>query len=90
MSSSETTTLVIFGASGDLTHRKLVPSLASLYCKDRLPEGLNIVGVSRRPLSDQEFRDSLYKGMQEDGEFVASPEEWKDFSSRVFYVSGDV
>jgi glucose-6-phosphate 1-dehydrogenase len=90
MAPPETTTLVIFGASGDLTHRKLIPSLASLYCKNRLPEGLNIVGVSRRPLSDQEFRDSLYEGMQDGGEFVAGPEEWKAFSPRVFYVSGDV
>ena len=87
---SELTTLVIFGASGDLTHRKLIPSLASLYCKERLPQGLNVVGVARRPLSDQEFRDSLYQGMQDEGEFVADREEWQDFSSRVYYVSGDV
>jgi glucose-6-phosphate 1-dehydrogenase len=44
-----TTTLVIFGASGDLTHRKLVPSLCSLYCKGRLDRELYIVGVARRP-----------------------------------------
>ena len=90
MTSAETTSLVIFGASGDLTHRKLIPSLCSLYCKGRLPQDLNIVGVARRPLSDEEFRASLYQGMQDGGEFVAGLDEWADFSSRVHYVSGDV
>jgi glucose-6-phosphate 1-dehydrogenase len=92
MTSPETTTLVIFGASGDLTHRKLIPSLCSLYCKGRLPQGLNILGVARRPLSDEDFRESLYRAMMEgkaDG-FVANTQEWGDFSSRVFYVPGDV
>ncbi|MDA0735127.1 MAG: glucose-6-phosphate dehydrogenase [Chloroflexi bacterium] len=90
MPTAETTTLVIFGASGDLTHRKLVPALCSLNCKGRLPQDLNIVGVSRRPLSDDEFRASLYQGMQDGGEFVASPEQWGEFSRRIFYVAGDV
>jgi glucose-6-phosphate 1-dehydrogenase len=90
MISSETTSLVIFGASGDLTHRELIPSLCNLYCKGRLPRGLNIVGVARRPLSDEDFRESLYQAMQEGDGFVANPNEWRDFSSRVFYIPGDV
>ncbi|HEU0021150.1 MAG TPA: glucose-6-phosphate dehydrogenase [Dehalococcoidia bacterium] len=88
--SAETTTLVIFGASGDLTHRKLVPSLCSLDCKGRLPQDLNIVGVARRPLSDDEFRASLYQGMRTGGEFVASPDQWRKFSQRIIYSAGDV
>jgi glucose-6-phosphate 1-dehydrogenase len=90
MTPAETTSLVIFGASGDLTHRKLIPSLCNLYCKGRLPRGLNIVGVARRPLSDEDFRESLYRAMREADGFVANAQEWSDFSSRVFYVSGDV
>lgn len=90
MAPSETTSLVIFGASGDLTHRKLIPSLCNLYCKGRLPGGLNIVGVARRPLSDEDFRESLYQAMKEADGFVANTQEWGDFSSRVYYVSGDV
>jgi glucose-6-phosphate 1-dehydrogenase len=90
MPSAETTTLVIFGASGDLAHRKLIPSLCSLDCKGRLPRDLNIVGVARRPLSNDEFRASLYQGMKEGGEFVASPDQWARFSQRIFYVAGDV
>ncbi len=45
--SSLSTTIVIFGASGDLTERKLIPALFSLYRKNRLPENLHIVGNSR-------------------------------------------
>lgn len=90
MSVAEDTTLVIFGASGDLTHRKLVPSLCSLHCKGRLPQDLNIVGVARRPMSDDEFRASLYQGIKDGGEFVASPDQWAEFSQRIFYSAGDV
>ena len=50
-------TLIIFGASGDLTSRKLIPSLYNLDRKKRLPAELKIVGVSRRPFSDDAFRD---------------------------------
>jgi glucose-6-phosphate 1-dehydrogenase len=50
------TTLVIFGATGDLTHRKLLPALFDLYCDKRLPEGFTVVGFARRPKSNDEFR----------------------------------
>lgn len=90
MASPGTATLVIFGASGDLTHRKLVPSLCSLYCKGRLDRELRIVGVARRSMSDQEFRDSLIRRIQEIGEFSFDPQDWQDFASRIFYVAGDV
>ena len=90
MTSPEPTTLVIFGASGDLTYRKLIPSLNSLAHKGRLPHNLNVVGVARRPMTDDEFRASLFQNIQEGGEFAADPADWANFSPRVFYVSGDV
>ena len=68
--------LVIFGATGDLTHRKLVPSLCSLFCKGRLNRPLRILGVARRPMTDQEFRDSLISQIQEVGEFSFEPRDW--------------
>ena len=52
-----TLTLVIFGATGDLTARKLAPSLYRLASKGRLPEDVKIVGAARTPLSDDAFRD---------------------------------
>ena len=56
-------TLVIFGASGDLTQRKLVPALFSQYRKGRLPGGTRIVGFARRPYSHDEFRAHLSKAV---------------------------
>ena len=52
-------TIVIFGASGDLTSRKLIPALYRLFIKGRLPEGSRIVGVSRSDFGHQQWRDSL-------------------------------
>ncbi len=52
-------TLVIFGASGDLTSRKLIPSLYRLFVKGRLPEGTQIIGFSRTRYSDQEWQKKL-------------------------------
>jgi len=51
--------VVIFGASGDLTRRKLVPALARLDADARPPSGFSVLGVSRRKLSDEEFRQRL-------------------------------
>jgi glucose-6-phosphate 1-dehydrogenase len=90
MEESGTTSLVIFGASGDLTHRKLIPSLCSLAGKGRISSGLRIVGVARREMSDQDFRDSLFRGVQEMGSMAPSAQEWETFSSRIYYISGDV
>ena len=51
---------VIFGASGDLTRRKLIPAIYDLYLRKLLPEGFCVLGVSRSKLSDEEFRDSTF------------------------------
>ena len=90
MTGGETTTLVILGASGDLTHRKLIPSLCNLYCKGRLPQDFRVVGVSRSPLSDQQFMESLLAGVHDTVGMHPSPDQWQDFSSRIYYVAGDV
>ncbi|NNG46526.1 MAG: hypothetical protein HKM86_05340, partial [Deltaproteobacteria bacterium] len=55
--------LVIFGASGDLTKRKLVPALFGLFQEGLLPEGFAVLGVSRTPFSDDAFRDHLRDGI---------------------------
>jgi glucose-6-phosphate 1-dehydrogenase len=82
-------TLVIFGASGDLTARKLMSSLYRLDVKRRLPEELRIVGVSRTPFSDDAFRDKLKENARK---FIGSAFEetsWDAFARRVFYVAAD-
>ncbi len=83
-------TLVIFGATGDLTARKLVPALFHLAAKGRLPAELRIVGVARTPLSDDEFRQRMQKGTKElAGDNKAAGADWDGFARRLFYVAGD-
>ncbi|MDT8304381.1 MAG: glucose-6-phosphate dehydrogenase [Anaerolineae bacterium] len=81
-------TVVIFGASGDLTQRKLIPALFNLYCKDRLPAEFNIVGFAHTGFSDEAFREHLQEGMQQ---FAAENYEaaaWASFARRLWYVPG--
>ena len=82
-------TLVIIGASGDLTARKLIPSLYRLACKKRLPENLRVVGVARSPYSDDSFRHKLAEAVQQFARAEWSEESWKDFAGRLFYCPGD-
>ena len=79
-------TLVIFGASGDLTSRKLVPALYTLYRNGRLPEPIAIVGCSRTQLTHQQFRDGLKEAMLETMSETGAPVDgWDDFSERLSY-----
>ncbi len=81
---SSETTLVIFGASGDLTHRKLVPSLFSLHRKRRFPKGVTIVGFARTEIDDSDFRARMRDGVAE-----SELSEWEEFAPCLHYVTGD-
>jgi glucose-6-phosphate 1-dehydrogenase len=85
-------TIVIFGASGDLTQRKLIPALFSLYRKRRLLENTRIVGFARRPWSDSDFRERLWDGIQQFAGPSAKSDQaaWDAFSASVVYVQGDL
>ncbi|MFA0707873.1 glucose-6-phosphate dehydrogenase, partial [Vibrio sp. 10N.222.48.A3] len=61
----ENSSIVIFGASGDLTYRKLIPALYHLYASNQLPESFAILGVSRTEYSDESYREKLKKSLQE-------------------------
>ncbi len=84
-----TTTLIIFGASGDLTERKLIPALYCLGCKGRLPEGFQVIGASRSPYSHDDFRDHLHQKASEYDEEVYNEADWKAFTSHIWYQPGD-
>ncbi len=82
--------VVIFGASGDLTHRKLLPSLYSLTCEGLLPEHFSVVGVARSSLDDDSFRAKVKKGIKAFSRL--KPDrcgKWDDFSQRLFFLQGD-
>ncbi len=78
-------TVVIFGASGDLTRRKLVPSLFSLHRKGRFPGGVRIVGLARSKMTDSDFQARMHKAVAESD----SP-EWAAFAPCLHYVPGDL
>ncbi|MGL4513361.1 MAG: glucose-6-phosphate dehydrogenase, partial [Lacipirellulaceae bacterium] len=85
-----THTFVIFGASGDLTSRKLIPALYNLRRKGRLPKGARVVGFSRTPYSHDEWRGMLAESTKG---FVGEKFDqavWDDFAQSVFYHSGDI
>src|SRR5690242_19480090 len=60
--------MVIFGASGDLTRRKLMPALYNLWRERLLPAGFSVVGFSRTDMNDQQFRDSMKEAVEQFGE----------------------
>jgi glucose-6-phosphate 1-dehydrogenase len=86
----DTASIVIFGASGDLTHRKLIPSLFSLFSKGRFPADPYVIGVSRTAMSDEEFRQQMLKGVREFASEKLDGEKWDAFSSRLLYQPGDL
>ena len=88
-SSSVPTTVVIFGASGDLTRRKLIPALFNLYRKERLPANTRIVGFARRPWSHDDFRERLRGGVEEFGGGADDP-TWDTFAANLWYVRGNL
>jgi glucose-6-phosphate 1-dehydrogenase len=88
--SPEPAVMVIFGASGDLTHRKLVPALYSLVRGGQLPAGLAVIGVARKPLSNDAFRAALRAGADEFSRLrpVDAP-AWEELAPRIFYHQGE-
>jgi glucose-6-phosphate 1-dehydrogenase len=86
---THTTVMVIFGASGDLTSRKLVPAIFNLYRKGRLPDGFRIVGMARSDMNDASFRDAVRKGMLDHDPEDMDEEAWKTFSGHLTYVCGN-
>ncbi len=78
--------IVIFGASGDLTKRKLIPALFDLYTKKMLPANFAVMGVSRTEMSDDGFREAMYEFGKKKYPDV---EAWKAFAKHVHYHAGD-
>lgn len=79
--------MVIFGASGDLTRRKLIPALFHLEENQMLPAQMQIIGVARTDYTGEQFRESLRQSLAKDGKL--KPAHWQSFSQRLSYLSGD-
>jgi glucose-6-phosphate 1-dehydrogenase len=86
----EPATMVIFGASGDLTKRKLVPALYSLARDRLLPTRFAVVGYARKAIADAAFRDDMRKGCDEFARRrPVDPELWDTFAAHLFYQEGN-
>ena len=81
--------LTIFGASGDLTQRKLMPALYALALRGLLPDHFAIVGVSRTPLTTEEFRARMREAVEEHGRDDFREDVWEHLAERLSYVAAD-
>ncbi len=82
-------TLVIFGASGDLTRRKLIPSLYNLARDRRLPDEFSVLGLATRELQDEGFRAHVEGDLREHFKGDVDETTWSWLRERLFYLSGD-
>jgi glucose-6-phosphate 1-dehydrogenase len=88
--SKKSITIVIFGATGDLTWRKLVPALYNNYIKGRLDECAHIIGFARRAMTNEEFRTHLKEGMTTFSSDSFTVSSWDAFADRISYFNGDL
>ncbi len=81
--------LVLFGATGDLARRKLMPALYSLACQDLLPSNFAIIAFARKPKDDTEFREDVRQSIITFSPSMKVDDDcWKQFASRLFYQQG--
>src|SRR3984893_12575064 len=81
--------MVIFGAAGDLTGRKLIPALYNLAKADLLPKEFAVVGGARSPVTNEEFRTKILEEVEQNGEEEIVPTLWESCSRRFYYFKGD-
>ncbi len=81
--------MVIFGASGDLTKRKLIPALYNLAKDNLLSKDFALVGVARNEMTTDEFRDMINKEIGDFATTKLDPQQWEWLSKRIYYISGD-
>jgi glucose-6-phosphate 1-dehydrogenase len=82
--------MVIFGATGDLTMRKLVPALYNLAIQGLLPTGFSLIGVARRAMTDEEFRAQLLDAVNKYSRTrPVQPNVWETFAQGIFYAQAE-
>ena len=87
---AERCVLVIVGATGDLTARKLMPALFSLHCDGLLPRGFSVVGTARHPIGDEEFRKRMREGVAQFSRYGGAIDTaWEDFAAGLFFQACD-
>ena len=87
--SPEPSCMVIFGGSGDLTRRKLIPALFRLSQQRMIPAGFTIVGLARSPMSDEKYRDVLRAWVEQEAGNPTDLEVWNSFAQGIHYLAAD-
>jgi len=83
--------MVIFGAGGDLTRRKLVPALYHLHCDGLLPDGFQVIGAAREPNDDASFRDGMRESIRRlRPDMPSDGPAWDGFARRLSYIHGEL
>ncbi len=85
----ESCTLVIFGGSGDLARRRLIPALYNLLLDGLLPSHYAVIGLGRKPMTDEEFRATLREGLVAHSRRPLTDDTWKTFADHIFYIAGE-
>lgn len=85
----EPCTLVIFGGSGDLARRRLIPAVYNLLLDGLLPAKYAVIGLGRKPMTDDEFRNLLKEGVIKHSRQALVEETWATFQSHLFYIQGE-
>jgi len=86
----QSTILYIFGGSGDLTHRKLIPALYNLYIDDYLPERFKIIGVGRHNLTVEAYKEGLQRGVSDYSRRKDEKGIWDLFAKEIEYAQYDL
>jgi len=79
---------IVFGASGDLTHRKLLVSMFKLFTENLLSDRFYLLGCGRKEFSDQDFRSKTEESIRSSSDFISS-KQLDDFAGRIYYIEGD-
>ena len=82
------TVVVIFGASGDLTARKLLPAIYNLSHDNLLPPDFHLIGFGRKPVPDEEFRGHAEEAVRKFSRRELNPAAWSRVARNTFYVTG--
>ncbi|HEX8679385.1 MAG TPA: glucose-6-phosphate dehydrogenase [Chthoniobacterales bacterium] len=82
-------TIVIFGATGDLTHRKLIPALYNIAADGELPPSVAVVGFARREKSDEAFRAEMGEAVRKHSRQTVRDELWENFARSLYYHTSD-
>ncbi|MCS7008700.1 MAG: glucose-6-phosphate dehydrogenase [Chthoniobacterales bacterium] len=85
----EPCSIVIFGASGDLTRRKLIPALYNLSASGNLPPGVRVIGFARRDKTTEQFRSEMEEATRTFSRRSVDDKLWANFASNVYYFRGD-